>query len=170
MAKPVKIFLIGPMGSGKSTLGGMLSERLKTPFTDMDEMIVMRTGRSIPEIFAQDGEAAFREIESTVLDELCASTEGGIIATGGGAVLASGNRERMQASGRVIWLDVSPEAAARRIAGDANRPLLHGVDALEKAKQLAEERRPLYASIAGIHLRTDELTPEQSIDLIQKGL
>lgn len=170
LSKPNKIFLIGPMGAGKSTIGRMLSEQLQTPFIDMDEVIVERAGRSIPEIFKEDGEPAFRAIESAVLGELCASTEGGIVATGGGAVLSSGNRERMQASGRVVWLDVSPEAAARRIAGDTNRPLLHGVDALEKARQLDGERRPLYISIADVHVETDQSTPKQCVDLILKEI
>ena len=167
--KTRKIFLVGPMGAGKSTIGHLLSKRLKRPFTDMDEMIVERTGRSIPEIFAQDGEPVFREIESAVLDELCASAKSAIIATGGGAIIAETNRKRMQSNGLVVWLDVSPEAAARRIAGDANRPLLHGVDVQEKARQLDLQRRPLYASISDIHVETDRFEPEQAVDLILRG-
>jgi len=158
------VFLIGPMGAGKSTIGKPLSERLERPFYDMDQMIVEKTGRSIPEIFANDGECNFRAMEGQMLAELCAGKEPAVIATGGGVVLSAPNRKRMQDSGNVIWLDVPPEVAAERIKDDANRPLLLGVDALQKARELDHQRRNLYISISEYQVRTDQLEPEAAVE------
>jgi len=170
LPEPGHIFLTGPMGAGKSTIGVPLSERLKRPFFDMDRMIVEKTGRSIPEIFANDGECNFRALEGQMLAELCADKEPAVIATGGGVVISAPNRKRMQDSGHVIWLDVPPEVAAERISGDANRPLLLGVDALQKAKELDHKRRNHYASIAEYQVRTDQLEPEAAVEGILEFL
>jgi shikimate kinase len=163
-SNPGHVFLIGPMGAGKSTIGVPLAERLKRSFHDMDQMIVEKTGRSIPEIFADDGECDFRALEGQMLAELCAGEEPVVIATGGGVVLSAPNRKRMQDSGYVIWLDVPPEIAAERIRGDSNRPLLLGVDALQKARELDHKRRNIYASIAEYQVHTDQLEPEAAVE------
>jgi len=163
-SRPGHVFLIGPMGAGKSTIGAPLAERLGRPFRDMDRMIVKKTGRSIPQIFADDGECNFRALEGQMLSELCASKEPAVIATGGGVVLSAPNRKRMQGSGTIVWLDVSPELVAERIRGDTNRPLLIGVDTLQKARQLDHQRRRLYASIAEYKVCTDQLEPEATVE------
>ena len=164
------IFLIGPMGAGKSTIGVPLAERLGCPFHDMDHLIVEKTGRRIPEIFANDGECNFRALEGQMLAELCAGKEDAVIATGGGVVLSAPNRKRITSSGTPVWLDVPPEVAAERISGDANRPLLLGVDTLQKARELDHKRRPLYTSIAAHTVRTGDLSPADAVDDILEFL
>ncbi len=164
------IFLIGPMGAGKSTIGAPLAERLKRPFFDMDHMIAGKTGCSIPEIFADGGEGNFRALEERTLAELRTGTPPAVVATGGGVVLSAANRKRMISSGTAIWLDAPAEVAAQRIRGDANRPLLRGVDALQKARELDRMRRPLYASIASYMVRTDQLAPTDAVEDILEFL
>jgi len=164
------IFLIGPMGAGKSTIGVPLAERLERVFYDMDQMIVEKTGRSIPDIFVDDGECNFRALEGQMLAELGAGKEPAVIATGGGVVLSVPNCKRITSSGTAIWLDVQPEAAAGRIGGDTNRPLLLGVDVLQKARELDHKRRPLYTSIAAHTVHTDQLTPANAVEDILEFL
>lgn len=164
------ITLIGPMGAGKSTVGRLLAKALGWPFVDVDEEIVRRAGKTIPEIFAQDGECIFRALEAEVLAGLCLDGEDKVLAAGGGAVLSAPNRERMRAAGPVIWLDVRPEAAADRIRGDANRPLLNGVDPLLKARELDRIRRPLYAKTSDFRIATDEVDALQAVAAIRKFL
>ncbi len=166
MTEPRRIFLIGPMGAGKSTIGRLLAGRLSMPFRDMDALIVAQTGRSIPDIFAHEGESAFRALESQMLETLCREEGGAVIATGGGAPVSAPNRERMQRSGRIVWLDAPPEVVAERIRGDANRPLLAGADALCKARELDALRRPIYAAIAEFRVRTDQLGPHAAAERI----
>ncbi len=156
------VFLIGPMGAGKSTIGRLLAERLSRPFLDMDDIIVARSGRSIPDIFACDGECAFRALEGQTLEALCRREEPAVIATGGGVVLAAPNRERIRRAGLAVWLDAPPEVVAARIAGDANRPLIAGGDALARARELDSRRRPLYAGAADFTVRTDACDPEEA--------
>lgn len=145
--RPGTLFLVGPMGAGKSTIGRLLAARLGRRFVDMDEEIAAASGRSIPRIFQEEGEDAFRRLERDALRRLRA--EGGdlVVATGGGVVLDPANR-RLLREGIVVWLDAPPEVTAARTAGDANRPLLAGVDPLEKAQELDRKRRPLYAEVA----------------------
>lgn len=160
------ITLIGPMGAGKSTVGRLLAARLHWPFVDVDEVIVSRAGKSIPDIFERDGQCIFRALEGEVLAEICSDAKAKVVAAGGGAVLAQANRELMRAAGPVIWLDVAPEVSASRIQGDRNRPLLAGVDPLAKARELDRQRRPLYASAGHLHLHTDQMIPSQAVDAI----
>ncbi len=161
--KGSRIFLIGPMGAGKSTIGEPLARQLKLPFVDMDRMIVEQTGRTIPQIFAEDGECSFRALEGRMLAELCASERPSVVATGGGIVLSAPNRERMHQAGVIIWLDVPPAIAAGRIRGDSNRPLLADVDVSGKARELDHARRPLYAGIADHQVHTDRLTAYEAV-------
>src|SRR5262249_43218407 len=102
------IFLIGLRGSGKTTVGPILADRLGLPFRDADVLIELRAGRSIREIFASDGESAFRDLEEQMLNELIAGGPA-VIATGGGVVLRETNRTRMRAAGRIVWLTADPE-------------------------------------------------------------
>ncbi|MDX8387227.1 MAG: shikimate kinase [Ghiorsea sp.] len=158
--------LIGLMGSGKSILGKLLASRLSFELIDLDDLIVSQEQRSIPQIFEQRGEDVFRTLESKYLEKVIAIESETVISTGGGAVLAKKNRALMKSSGKVIWLDASPEILAARITGDSNRPLLHGVDPLEKMISLTTLRNPLYAEIADLQVDTGVLTDEEAVDKI----
>jgi len=158
--------LIGPMGSGKSTVGRLLAARLVLPCVDLDEAIVEASGKSIPVLFSEEGEAAFRDREAAMLQKLCGDGQGKVIATGGGVVLRAENRALLQNIGYVIWLDAPPEVLASRTRGDANRPLLHNVDPLMKAKALDSERRPYYAACADFHVQTSCMGVQQTVDTI----
>ena len=158
------------MGSGKSIFGKQLASRLSLKLVDLDDLIVHRAGKVIPEIFKYDGEQAFRDLESRLLAEVLADDNQQIIATGGGAVLSADNRALMKQSGQVIWLGASPDILAKRITGDSNRPLLADVDPLEKMKALSAERNPLYEEVADLYVDTGKLSDEQSIEKILEFL
>lgn len=119
-----RIFLTGFMGAGKSTVGRLLARRLGLPFTDLDQLIVSLSGRSIPEIFVADGEARFRELERDAILWAVSTDHGGVIATGGGAVTAPENRSTMRRGGVVIHLSLPFELLWERIASDHSRPLV----------------------------------------------
>jgi shikimate kinase len=151
------VVLVGLSGSGKSTVGRLLGDRLGRPFVDTDDVVVALAGRPIPEIFAADGEAAFREVERRAV---AWALEGppGVVATGGGAPLDATNRERLWAGNLVVWLDAPVDVLVRRVgAAGAGRPLLSGGAAARLAR-LAEARRPVYAA-AHLHLVTSGLSP-----------
>jgi len=162
--------LVGLMGSGKSVLGKLLASRLSLSLIDLDAYIVQQAGESIPEIFATKGEQYFRQLEGEYLAEVLATDDDVVVATGGGAVLAAENRALMQEKGKVIWLDASPEILAKRIAGDSNRPLLDGVDVLEKMQGLAVKRNPLYAQVADLCVNTETSSDEEAVAKIIKFL
>ena len=155
--------LVGLMGSGKSILGKQLASRLSLELVDLDDSIVAQVGKTIPEIFKDEGEEAFRAWESKVLAEALAQDNEQIIATGGGAVLSAENRVLMKQGGHVIWLDASPEVLAQRIAGDTNRPLLDDVDPLFKMISLATQRNPLYAEVADLRVDTEKLSDKEAV-------
>jgi len=157
------IILIGLMGSGKSILGKQLASRLSLDLVDLDDLIVSQAGKTIPEIFKDEGEEAFRALESKVLAEALAQDNEQIIATGGGAVLSAENRALMKQNGYVIWLDASPTVLAERIAGDTNRPLLDDVDPLFKMISLATQRNPLYAEVADLRVDTEKLSDKEAV-------
>jgi len=158
------------MGAGKSTIGRRLAARLRIPCVDLDAVIVEQAGKSIPSIFEDDGEAVFRELESQCLKDVWTDATSKVIATGGGIVLAASNRKLLQTSGFVVWLDASPEVLARRIGGDSNRPLLNGVDPLQRARELDAQRRPLYKSCADLCVDTAKLRVPQAIDAIMQAV
>ena len=137
----MRIFLTGFMGAGKTAVGRRLAQRLGLPFLDLDREIETRAGRSIPELFRERGEAAFRTLEA---DALTAASRGErrVIATGGGIVERASNRETMRRSGRVLWLDVPFDTLLRRLAGGAaDRPLFRDPD---QARRLYESRLDAY--------------------------
>jgi shikimate kinase len=160
--------LIGLMGCGKSSIGRRLSERLKMPLIDLDEIIVDQAGMSIPDIFAQQGEEAFRDMESAALGEHIGHRV--VLASGGGVVLREANRKLLKAHPPVIWLKASPEFLAKRIAGDANRPLLANQDALERLTVLAAERYPLYEACADLVIERDCMEKDETAERIVKYL
>jgi shikimate kinase len=148
------IFLVGPMGSGKSAVGRRLAGRLGLDFVDSDEEIQSRTGVDIPYIFEREGEAGFRQREREVLDELTRRS-GVLIATGGGAILDADTRERLKARGRVVYLRTSVgQQLARTRRGD-QRPLLNNADPRGTLERLMRQRAPLYEESADLTVDTD---------------
>ena len=155
------LVLVGPMGAGKSSIGRRLAGRFGLAFFDADHEIEKRTGANVTTIFQCEGEAGFRARERTVLDQLLAG-ERQLIATGGGAVLDAGNRQRMRARGFVVHLHVSVAHQLARLARDRNRPLLATEDREQVLRSLSEMRAPLYAEVADLRLDTDALTPPEA--------
>lgn len=166
------IFLIGFSGTGKSTVSRILSKRLGYEFIDTDLQIEQLTGRSVQEIFAQDGEAAFRRIESKVLADVC-KEDLQVVSTGGGIVMNRDNRLLMTAHGYVICLEARPETLYVRLLLDssqqAERPLLKSGDPFERIQTLKAERAPYYAD-ADWTVHTDFLSPEEIANEIERGL
>ena len=148
------IFLIGPMGSGKSAVGKYLARLVRAPFIDSDTEIERRTGVDIPYIFEKEGEAGFRERERETLEALTA--EGPmVLATGGGAVLLPQNRAYLSERGCVVYLKTSVAQQVHRVKHARNRPLLNNVDPGEKLEQLMRERAPIYEGLADVTVSTD---------------
>ena len=164
MPQPDNIILVGFMASGKSHVGRILSERTDMRLVDADTEIVARAGKSIEEIFADEGEAGFRNLEREVIAELCGES-GQIISAGGGAFVEPENRRVMLAGGTVFCLQASPETIYRRLktddeSGQAARPLLAGPDPLGRIRELLAERAEAYGQ-AHHRINTDEVTAEE---------
>lgn len=155
---PKNIVLIGFMGCGKSTVGRELQQRLGYALVDMDQVIEQRAGKPITAIFADEGEAAFRDMETTVLEELAMAPEQRrIISTGGGVVGRLENRALLKRMGYVVWLDAPASVIMERTAKNRTRPLLVTEDPAEKIRRLMHERRPLYQEAAHLKLDTTGL-------------
>ncbi len=156
------ILLIGLMGSGKTTVGRIVAHMIGFKIVDTDHLIVDATRKSIPEIFATEGEAAFRQRESAALRSLLGK-RGCVIATGGGIVTQPRNLPILRHLGYTVWLDADPERLARRTAVNTNRPLLNGEeDPKAKLERLLTERKPIYKSLADLRIKTAELTPQET--------
>ena len=149
MMRLQNIFLIGPMGAGKSTVGRQLAESLGYEFRDSDREIQRRTGVDIPTIFEFEGEEGFRQRESRLLDELSAKS-GVLIATGGGVVCFEENRRILRSRGVVVYLKTSVEQQLLRLSKDKSRPLLQAEDRMQRLQELARVRNPLYAETADL--------------------
>jgi len=142
------IFLIGPMGAGKTTIGRQLARELKIPFYDSDRVIEEQTGANIPLIFDLEGEEGFRKREQAAIDDLT-QMQNIVLATGGGAVLGAENRRHLAERGTVIYLYTDLDSLLERTRKDKNRPLLHGEESPETIlKRLMEERDPFYRQTA----------------------
>jgi shikimate kinase len=164
------IYLIGPMGTGKTAVGKYLARLLGMPFVDSDAEIERVAGVDIPYIFDQEGEAGFRRREREAVAELCAR-EPLILATGGGAVLAPENRQQLQANGVVVFLQTSVAQQLQRVGTGRGRPLLHGgADMARKLEELRELREPLYREIADLVLVTDNRRVAKVAELIVQEL
>jgi shikimate kinase len=148
------IILIGPMGSGKSTIGQLLASRLKRDFFDSDYYIEEKTGVDIPRIFDIEGEEGFRIRETRALQELT-SKDNIVLATGGGAVMREENRELLKKSGFVIFLDTSVDQQMERLQHDKKRPLLQTANPRERLETLLHERKPVYLEMADLRIHTD---------------
>lgn len=155
MMRAQNIFIVGPMGAGKSTVGRQLSEALSYTFKDSDQEIQRRTGVDIPTIFEFEGEAGFRNRERQMIEELV-TEERIVLATGGGAILNAENRQNLSSRGVVIYLHCSPEQQYARTARDRNRPLLETEDPLAKLRDIMEEREPLYRQVADMVVSTEK--------------
>jgi len=156
---------VGLPGSGKSTVGRQLARRLGLPFTDTDHVIEQRIGCSIRLFFEREGEAAFRDIEQSVIDELMQATPG-VIATGGGAVLRPANRDSLRAGAKVIYLRSTPEDVYRRVRHDQNRPLLQVDDPMDRLRNLHAERDPLYRETAHFVVETGRPSVPTLVNMI----
>jgi len=154
MEKPRNVFLIGPMGAGKTTVGKMLADALGLEFLDTDREIERRTGADIAWIFDVEGEEGFRRREESMLDELTAR-QGVLVATGGGAVISEENRKRLVSRGTVVYLDAPLDQQVERTSHDRNRPLLQDGEPREVLERLRDERDPLYREVADFVFTAD---------------
>jgi len=165
--------LIGYRGTGKTTVAQKLANRLGVPARDSDVEIECRAGKSIADIFAQDGESAFRNIEESVIAEILSRSVSLVLATGGGAILRESTRERLRQSGRVVWLTATPETILRRISNDAAsqtmRPNLTSLPLQEEIVTVLEQRKPLYAETAHEIVATDTFSSEEIVETILAG-
>jgi shikimate kinase len=160
------IFLVGFMGSGKSTVGRIVADRLSRPFVDTDERVVAREGRTIEQIFAREGEGYFRAAEWDALREIAASPPP-VVATGGGLFLGSLQRRWLRARGLTVWLDASLAACRTRVALGGGRPLwLERADSID-FRVLFERRRAVYA-LADLRLPADGSGEGVARDLLQR--
>ncbi len=161
------IVLIGPMGAGKTTVGGLVAARLGTSVRDTDHDVEHAEGRTISEIFVDDGEAAFRTLERAAVADALA-THDGVLALGGGAVLDPGTRDRL-AGHDVVFLRVGLSDAVKRVGLGTARPLLLG-NVRGRIKTLLDERTPVYESVATLVVDTDGRTPEDVAEEIVTAL
>jgi shikimate kinase len=157
-----RVVLVGPPGSGKSTVAALLAGRLGLPYEDADTLVETRAGKAIPDIFVDSGEAEFRKLERAAVIEVLG--QDGVVSVGGGAVLDPDTRADL-AGHTVVFLDVSLSEAATRVGLGTSRPLLLG-NVRGRLKQLMDARRPLYAQVATFTVDTNGRTPEEIVDEI----
>ena len=160
-----RIVLMGFMGAGKSTIGRKLAEVCSCEFIDTDEWIEKEQKRKISEIFQEDGEKAFRDMETELLKNLQDSKEEFILSIGGGMPVREENRELLRNLGRVVYLKTSKEEIIRRVSGDVNRPLLQGGALEERVSALMGAREHIYQETAHREILTDGKTP---MDLVEE--
>ncbi len=159
-----RVVLVGPPGAGKSTIGRKLAKELGVELFDTDAGIESDTGRTIPEIFATDGEPEFRKIEERVVRRAILN-ERGVVSLGGGSVLSADTRALLR--GRtVVYLEISVAEGLRRTGASSQRPLLNGADPGAKYRELMRKRRPLYREVASIRVRTDGRSPGRVVRMI----
>jgi len=161
------LYLCGFMGAGKSSVGPLLAQRLGWSFLDTDRELEAGVGLSVPQIFAQAGEVAFRELEKSLVDSL-SRRHSTVVALGGGALNEGENRVSLMASGKLIHLRAKTQTLVGRL-GTSDRPLLQGKDLSETVEKLLAERAPLYA-MAPYTVDTDDLSPQEVVDRILEKL
>lgn len=163
--KSTNIFLIGPMGAGKTTVGRLLAQKLSLTFIDSDHEIEAHTGVDIPLIFEKEGEQGFRKREAEIIDELT-QMKNIVLATGGGAVIKEENRQHLINRGLVIYLQADIKYLLRRTRKDRNRPLLQGPDPESKLRKIMQEREPFYQQTADYVINTGKYSVQAIINQI----
>lgn len=158
MTRQGNVFLIGPMGAGKTTIGRHVAMLVHKRFVDADQEIEKRTGVTIPVIFEIEGESGFRRRESMVVDELTREQDI-VLATGGGVVLLEENRQVLKQRGTVVYLQADLETLVERTRRDRNRPLLQTEDPRAKIAELLRQREPIYRQIADVVVDTGQRAP-----------
>jgi len=169
MKNPNNLFLIGPMGAGKSAVGRQLARMLHLDFVDSDDEIESRTGVDIPFIFEKEGEEGFRKREARVIDDL-SQLEGIVLATGGGAISNADSRNHLGARGFVVYLYTSVKQQLERTNRGRERPMLENGDRAEVLERLMAERDPLYREIADLVINTDGRRVQTVAKEIQQAL
>ena len=162
------VVLVGFMGSGKSSVGRILSSLTGFALVDTDTLVVQEAGQSIPAIFRQHGEEHFRAVETKVLKSLVGRI-GLIVATGGGVVTVAENRDLLPQIGPVVWLDADPDHLYQRVK-HSKRPLLQTKDPRKTVVELYRAREPLYAGIATVHIDSGSLTHKQTAEAVLAAL
>ena len=164
-----RVFLVGPMGAGKTTIGKYLAQHLKLRFVDTDTEIEARTGADIPWIFDVEGEEGFRVREQQVVEEMTL-WDGVVLATGGGVILRPENRRALAGRGYVVYLYATVDEQVRRTRRDRRRPLLQNGDPEQILRDLMAERDPLYREIADHIIETDTCSPRTVAQRLVKEL
>jgi shikimate kinase len=160
-----RIILVGMMGAGKTTVGAALAARLGWHHLDSDAQVMADTGRTVPELFSEEGESIFRAAESRVLAAALGGDASVVVSAAGGVVLSAENRSLLARSGTVVWLRADPELLVRRVGSGVGRPLLED-DPATRLVSLEQERRPLYQSLATVVVDVDHLSPDQVVERI----
>ncbi|MEM6405513.1 MAG: shikimate kinase [Pseudomonadota bacterium] len=166
---PQRLFLVGPMGAGKTTVGRHLAQRLAWHFTDTDAEIVRQAGQSIPQIFANEGEDGFRTREQQVIDQLTRLDQH-VLALGGGSLLRDINRQHLTDRGQVVFLCCSPEQQYQRTRYSKHRPLLDTPDPLARLQALWHEREPVYRAAADHIVSVEQRTVAQVVEQVLMAL
>ena len=157
------IFLVGFMGAGKTTVGQVLAKQLNYDFLDLDSVIERRAGKSVQQVFADQGEQVFRLLEREAI-EFCRGLKNSVIALGGGAFISEENRKALGEIGVTVWLDCPLEICLERVGGDSSRPLLGNVTEM---KSLLDKRRPAYA-LADYAAQTGTMSPDEvAVEIIR---
>lgn len=169
MSQSKNIYFIGLMGAGKTTIGKQLAKRLGKTFYDADHEIEKRMGVKIPVIFDLEGEVGFRKREAAVIKDLVA-LDNIVLATGGGAIISSDNRDALKRSGHIIYLRATVSALWKRMRYDKQRPLLQNVDVRAKLEALYNERHPLYMQVADIVVDTGQQPASALINQVEKSI
>jgi len=169
MAKARRVFLVGPMGAGKTTIGRQLAHNLHLEFLDSDHEIEKRCGANIPWILDVEGELGFRDREQRVIEQLT-QLDGILLATGGGVVMRPENRALLAARGVVVYLHTTVEQQVARTAHDRNRPLLQTADPAATLRELMQVREPLYREIADYVVATNGLNARTAAQNISRLL
>jgi shikimate kinase len=160
------LVLVGLMGAGKTTVGAEVAQRLDRPFVDTDDLVEVATGRTVAEIFATEGEGAFRARERQAVADACAAPAPMVIACGGGAILDPESRRRLCTGGFVVWLQAPPAVLADRLAASDARPLLAGRMPVATLERLAHVREAAYAATADAEVETEGRTVAQVADAV----
>ncbi len=163
------VFIVGPMGAGKTTIGRLLAKQLGREFVDSDWYIESQTGADIAWIFAKEGEAGFRERETKAIDELTLQSKI-VLATGGGAVMSSENRDYLHQRGVVVYLNAPVEVQMARTAKDKSRPLLQQPNPKQILQNLYQIRDPLYRQVAHIIMPTGHTYPRHMVNQLLQQL